>query len=186
MASPYPRLWLPLLIRAQGLALQLLLLLLLRGLPQIQGTPSAGGDSSAEDESLGKEDLFNEEGPPGLETESREENPLPEDLPTPEAPQAPSDNAHKDHEGKWLSALETWLPGSSGSSHSTPGVIWGIPGLSSAFPLSSTELGGGVGKQRKGIEGEVGRKRWACREEVAGGEGAKCGKQKCRWREMRV
>lgn len=186
MASPYPRLWLPLLIRAQGLALQLLLLLLLRDLPQIQGAPSAGGDSSAEDESLGEEDLVNEEGPPGLETESREENPLPEDLPTPEAPQDPSDNAHKDHKGKWLSALETWLPGSSGSSHSTPGVIWGILGLSSAFPLSSTELGEGVGKQRKGIEGEVGRKRWACREEVAGGEGAKCGKQKCRRREVRV
>lgn len=99
MASPYPRLWLPLLIRTQGLALQLLLLLLLRGLPQIQGAPSAGGDSSAEDESLGKEDLLNEEEPPGLETESREENPLPEDLPTPEAPQDPSDNAHKDHKG---------------------------------------------------------------------------------------
>ncbi|XP_004600459.2 carbonic anhydrase 9 [Sorex araneus] len=98
MASRCPRLWIPLLIPAPGPALQLLLLLLLRGLPQTQGAPPMTGDPSGE-EPLSKEDLHNEEALPGAEGSPGEEHVLVEDLLTPEAPQDPPNNAHENHKG---------------------------------------------------------------------------------------
>lgn len=73
-----------------------------------------GGDSSEEDDPLGKEDLSSEEDPPaedppGMKTESGEEDSLKiEDLPTVETPrdtQVPQNN-HRNNKGKSSSALK--------------------------------------------------------------------------------